>query len=331
MVEVINKSIFKGVAGKRSGKPKGVVIHNDAGSKNATAKWYMNSFLPGRYKAGQSNAGFAHYYIDRNTIGRCEDTYNKAWHTENSDGNANYIGYEVCQSMGESEANFKLNEEMTFRQVAEDLQFYGLPANRSTVRLHKQFTTTSCPHRSVALHGDNTAVQDYFIERVKYYISLGKTVTDMLKKDGGRVETVKEEPAKVVTPKPTPVAKPALTGDATIRSIQANVGSKEDGFDGPNTRKGVVKLFQRGVGTPDDGIVGNNTLNKAPVIRLGSQGWHVYALQAMLYLRGYKRVGKPDKIAGTNTIEALAQYQKDNGLVVDREAWKAVYSRIFKL
>ena len=59
MVEIINKDIFNGVAGKRSGKPKGAVIHNDAGSKNATAKWYMESFLSGRYKAGQSNLGFA--------------------------------------------------------------------------------------------------------------------------------------------------------------------------------------------------------------------------------------------------------------------------------
>lgn len=59
MVEIINKDIFNGVAGKRSGKPKGVVIHNDAGSKNATAKWYLENFLPGRYKAGQSNLGFA--------------------------------------------------------------------------------------------------------------------------------------------------------------------------------------------------------------------------------------------------------------------------------
>lgn len=197
MVEIINKDIFKGVAGKRSGKPKGVVIHNDAGSKNATAKWYMTTFLPDRVKAKQSNLGFAHYYIDRNTIGRCENTNNKAWHTANSDGNANYIGYEVCQSVGESEANFKENEEMTFRQVAEDLQFYGLKANRDTIKLHKQFTSTSCPHRSVSLHGDNTKVQDYFISRVNHYIRLGKTVNDMLKK-----QNIKVEPAKTTAKNP---------------------------------------------------------------------------------------------------------------------------------
>lgn len=207
MVEVINKSVFKGIAGKRSGKPKGVIIHNDAGSKNATAKWYINNFLPGRYNANQSELGFAHYYIDRHTIARSEDTYNKAWHAGNKDGNANYIGYEVCQSIGESKENFVANEEMTFRQVAEDLQFYGLPANRDTIKLHKQFTSTSCPHRSVELHGDWNAVQDYFIARVKHYMSLGKTVAEMLKKGGETVDVV------------IPATKPSSNANVSGKSI----------------------------------------------------------------------------------------------------------------
>ena len=250
MVEIINKDIFKGVAGKRSGKPKGVVIHNDAGSKNATAKWYMTTFLPDRVKAKQSNLGFAHYYIDRNTIGRCENTNNKAWHVGQSDGNANYIGFEVCQSIGESEANFRLNEEMTFRQVAEDLQFYGLPANRDTVKLHKQFSSTSCPHRSVALHGDNTKVQDYFIARVKHYMSLGKTVAEMLKKDN-----------QIVVSKPVakPVAKPQTksietlvaetkagvhkNGDARKKSLGSNYNAVMDIINGKNKPKAVTKKF----------------------------------------------------------------------------------------
>lgn len=230
MVEIINKDIFKGIAGKRSGKPKGVVIHNDAGSKNATAKWYMTTFLPDRVKVKQSNLGFAHYYVDRNTIGRCENTNNKAWHVGQSDGNANYIGFEVCQSIGESEANFKLNEEMTFRQVAEDLQFYGLPANRDTVKLHKQFSSTSCPHRSVALHGDNTKVQDYFIARVKHYMSLGKTVAEMLKKDNQAV--VSKPVSTPVAPKPATKSIDTLVaetkagkhgnGDARKKSLGSN-------------------------------------------------------------------------------------------------------------
>lgn len=296
--------------------------------KNATAKWYMESFLPGRYKAGQSNLGFAHYYVDRNTIGRCENTNNKAWHVGQSDGNANYIGFEVCQSIGESEANFKLNEEMTFRQVAEDLQFYGLPANRDTVKLHKQFSSTSCPHRSVALHGDNTNVQDYFIARVKHYMSLGKNVAEMLKKDNQAV--VSKPVAPIPASKPTPT-EPQPTGNPIIRDIQRMVGAKEDGWDGPNTRKCVVKVIQRCFSANDDGYVGAETLRKSITIRYGDRGWHVYALQAMLYLKGYTVVGTPDQIAGKNTVQAIKDFQRANGLLVDGIAGRNTYAKLLKL
>lgn len=125
-------------------------------------------------------------------------------------------------------------------------------------------------------------------------------------------------------------AKPQATGDSIIKGIQANVGITQDGWDGPNTRKGTIRLFQRGVGTPDDGIVGNNTLNKAPVIRSGSQGWHVYAVQAMLYLKGYKSVGKPDKIWGANSIQACKNFQKDNRLGVDGTPGRNTYAKLMK-
>lgn len=262
-----------------------------------------------------------------------ENTNNKAWHTANSDGNSNYIGYEVCQSVGESEANFKLNEEMTFRQVAEDLQFYGLSANRDTVKLHKQFTSTSCPHRSVSLHGDNTKVQDYFISRVNHYISLGKTVNDMLKRVGNEAKPV--IPSQIVTPvaKPVakPISKPIVAGNATVKNIQKTVGVTQDGWDGPNTRKGVVKLFQRYFGANADGYVGNETLSKAKTIRKGDKGLHVYAIQAMLYLKGYTVVGNPDRIAGNNTVQAIKDFQKANGLGVDGIAGRNTYAKLLKL
>ncbi|ENZ5586012.1 N-acetylmuramoyl-L-alanine amidase, partial [Enterococcus faecalis] len=115
--------------------------------------------------------GFAHYYIDRNTIARVEDTFNAAWHTANSDGNLNYVGYEVCQSMGANDADFLANEQMTFKQIAEDMKFWGMQPNRDTVRLHKEFVPTACPHRSWELHGKETnAVKDYFISQIKKYM-----------------------------------------------------------------------------------------------------------------------------------------------------------------
>lgn len=170
MVQVINQSVCGGIAGRRpNATPKGVVIHNDAGSIYATAAQYVNALAV--MSPTQLANGFAHYYIDRNTIARVEDTFNAAWHTANPEGNLNYVGYEVCQSMGASDADFLANEQMTFKQVAEDMKFWGMHPNRDTVRLHKEFVPTACPHRSWELHGKETnAVKDYFISQIKKYM-----------------------------------------------------------------------------------------------------------------------------------------------------------------
>lgn len=126
-------------------------------------------------------------------------------------------------------------------------------------------------------------------------------------------------------------AQVKTTGSTTIKTIQKTVGVEADGWDGPNTRKGVVKLFQRFFGANDDGFVGNETLNKAKAIRFGDQGLHVYAIQALLYLKGYTSVGKPDKIAGAKFVQAVKNFQKDNGLSIDGVPGKATYAKLLKL
>ena len=166
----------------------GVVIHNDAGS--GTAEWYVN-WLRTRNK----NLGIAHYYITKDTIARVIDTNLIGYHTGEWNSNQRYIGYEVCQSMSASNADFLANEDITLMQATEDLLFYGLPINGNTVRLHHEFVPTSCPHRSMALHGGTTAsVKSYFIQRMQYFASLGATVDEMLTKQGQQpVEVAKKQ------------------------------------------------------------------------------------------------------------------------------------------
>ena len=155
-----------------------VVIHNDAGS--GTPEWYVN-WLRTRNK----NLGIAHYYITKDTIARVIDTNLIGYHTGHWPSNQRYIGYEVCQSMSASNADFLANEDMTLMQATEDLLFYGLPINGNTVRVHHEMVPTSCPHRSMALHGNTTAsVKAYFVQRMQYFASLGKTVDEMLAKLG---------------------------------------------------------------------------------------------------------------------------------------------------
>jgi len=179
VVNIINKTIFNGIAGARPTEaPKYYILHNDAGSM--TPESYIG-WLQSRYDNDESDKGFAHYYINRNTIARVEDTYNGSWSTANYDGNMNSIGYEVCQQFGTTDAEFLANEDMVLRQMAEDMTFYGDTPNYSNIKFHNEFSSTSCPARSLALHGgDNDSLRDYVIDKIKHYQSMGDTVEDML-------------------------------------------------------------------------------------------------------------------------------------------------------
>ena len=74
-------------------------------------------------------------------------------------------------------------------QATEDLLYYGLPITTDTVRLHHEFVPTSCPHRSLALHGGTTeSVKNYFVIRMNELAQLGSTVEEMLSGIGNRTE-----------------------------------------------------------------------------------------------------------------------------------------------
>lgn len=167
-----------------------VVIHNDAGSM--TPEQYVN-WLANRDKS----LGIAHYYCNRNTIARVIDTFNIGYHTGDWWSNCRSIGYEVCESMKVSDEEFLQNEDVTLMQATEDLLYYGLPINTNTVRLHHEFVPTTCPHRSLELHGGTTeSVKNYFVSRMQYFASLGSTVDEMLGQVSSEPtvqETVKSE------------------------------------------------------------------------------------------------------------------------------------------
>ena len=188
MVEKINETLME-----NSGRLVGVefvVIHNDAGYMTPTEyiEWL-------RYR--EKSLGIAHYYCNRDTIIRVVDTYNIAYHTGDWWSNVRSIGYEVCESMKVTDEEFLQNEEMTLMQATEDLLYYGLPISTDTVRLHHEFVPTSCPHRSLALHGGTTErVKEYFVTRMNEFAELGSTVEEMLaameKQNGDVLETTQE-------------------------------------------------------------------------------------------------------------------------------------------
>ena len=135
------------------------------------------SFLRNRDKA----LGIAHFYCNRDTIVQVVPIENIGYHTGDWWSNCRSVGYEVCESLSASDEEFLQNEDVTLLKAAADLVEAGMPISRETVRLHHEFVPTSCPHRSMELHGGTTeSVRSYFIERMQYFASLGNNLAEIL-------------------------------------------------------------------------------------------------------------------------------------------------------
>lgn len=204
MVEKINETLMSDSG--RLVNLEFVVIHNDAGSM--TPKQYID-WLRYRDKA----LGIAHYYCNRECIARVVDTFNIGYHTGDWWSNCRSIGYEVCESMKVSDTEFLQNEDVTLMQATEDLLFYGLPITTQTVRLHHEFVPTTCPHRSMELHGGSTeSVKNYFVDRMNYFATLGSTVEEMMGRFDGAVTGEKVTPTQNALKSDETVANEVLQG-----------------------------------------------------------------------------------------------------------------------
>lgn len=163
---------------KRGYKPKCVVIHNDAGS--STGKQYENSLVNAGYDRLAN--GIAHAYATEGYVWEAISEDRVAWHTANANGNTNAYGIEVCQSMSASDKQFLKHEQTVFQFIADKLNKWGLRANRNTIKLHDEYSYTSCPHRSYKLHtgfdpvkqgrpseATRLKLKDYFIKQIRAY------------------------------------------------------------------------------------------------------------------------------------------------------------------
>ena len=110
--------------------------------------------------------------------------------------------------------------------------------------------------------------------------------------------------APAPTPKPTPTPKPS--GDAWVRSLQAELNAQ--GFKDSNGNKLVV-----------DGIAGSKTLSACPTLRIGARGNITKLMQQKIGVAA-------DGIFGNNTKQAVINYQRSKGLVADgivgRNTWR---------
>lgn len=175
-----------------------VVIHNDAGRMRPQK--YID-FLRWRDKS----LGIAHYYCNRKEIVQVVPKTNIGYHTGDWWSNCRSIGYEVCESLSANDQDFIQNEDAALMQATVDLLEAGLPINEETVRLHHEFVPTSCPHRSMELHGGTTeSVKEYFIERMQYFASLGDALPNILYELGERKSLCVREYKRIWNTKKSP-------------------------------------------------------------------------------------------------------------------------------
>ena len=218
---------YSGIAGKRGYAPKKIVLHNDEGSQNANSAFYKRWL-----ETHDPEKGYAHYYVADDGTYQAEKDENCAWHCGNTVGNRDYIGIEICQSKG-NEATFKANEQRAFKLAYDLCKKYGIAITVDNFPLHKELSATSCPRRSLELHGKSSvALKKYFVEQVlKFGEATAKPVA-------------KPTPPKPVTPK----SKPTTTIPKGFKAEKATFTVTTN--DGIQVRKG-----SHGLTAPKAGIL----------------------------------------------------------------------------
>ena len=111
------------------------------------------------------------------------------------------------------------------------------------------------------------------------------------------------------TPKPTPTPTPS--GDAWVRSLQAELNAQ--GFRDSNGNKLVV-----------DGIAGSKTLSACPTLRVGARGNITKLMQQKIGVAA-------DGIFGSGTKQAVINYQKSKGLSADGIVGKNTWRKLLGL
>ena len=89
-----------------------------------------------------------------------------------------------------SDEKFLANEDATLLLAGQVLQSYCLPINEDTVKLQNEFSATSCPHRSMELHGNGGEYngagtetrRQYFINRIKQLLAGDVTESPVVEK-----------------------------------------------------------------------------------------------------------------------------------------------------
>lgn len=132
----------------------------------------------------------------------------------------------------------------------------------------------------------------------------------------------------------TSVKNQNIANVQTWANSYVKAGIAVDGINGPQTKKALCKCYQKalndiyGARLSVDGIWGAKTRNATRVLKKGSKGNHVKALQGALICLGYS-TGGFDGVFGSVTDSAVRSFQRSRGLSVDGQAGKNTFAKLF--
>lgn len=111
-----------------------------------------------------------------------------------------------------------------------------------------------------------------------------------------------------------------------VKALQYVIGVKADGVFGSDT-KTAVKNYQKKHGLTADGEAGKKTfeviVDNAPVLKFGSTGVYVYALEALLTTMRLDGIYAEDEVAHVKTYQASKNLTIDG--VVGKNTWRALF------
>ena len=254
----------------------------------------------------------------------CVDENNRAWTSSNRANDCQAITIEVSNS--EVGGNWKISDSAwnSLVNLCVDIcKRHGFRLNydgtkNGSLTRHNMFAKTTCP---------GPYLQGRFQE-------LADTVNSKL---DGNSETVQQTPSETNEDK-----KSDIKSDGKINCIFDiqeylnriyGTNLALDDIYGPKTKSAMIKGLQVELnrqydkGIVEDGIWGVKTKSACINVKKGASGNITMLIQMALFIKGYN-IGI-DKIFGSETEKAVAQFQKDNGLTVDRIVGKNTFEKLF--
>lgn len=130
-----------------------------------------------------------------------------------------------------------------------------------------------------------------------------------------------------------------ITGEGQIATIQRTLNERYgysiavDNIFGPETKAALVKALQQELNVQfdakivEDGIFGTKTKAACVNVKKGAKGNITWLIQAMLVCKGYNI--EADGVFGSNTEEAIIDFQNKNGLAADGICGKNTFEKLF--